>query len=99
MFTIQSNNFYSLKVLRERERFVSPSFVSFFLFYGIVKHNLALCRTWNWQITKLSVQYPVAAELPYLRSVVVCRPAWYHLHLSPLYNVLDHTNPTFSESL
>ena len=53
---------------------------------------------WNWQMTKLSVQYPLA-ELPYLRSVVVCRPAWYHLHLSPLFNVLDHINHIFSFDL
>ena len=28
---------------------------------------------------------------------VVVRPAWWHLLLSPLYDVLDHTNHTFSE--
>ena len=32
------------------------------------------------------------------RLFVVCRPAWWHLLSSPLYDVLDHTNHIFSES-
>ena len=35
-----------------------------------------------------------------LFSLLVCRSSpWWHLHLSPSYDVLDHTNHIFSESL
>ena len=51
-------------------------------------HIWRTCIVW---IAKLSIYTA-------LSSLFGC-PAWKHLHLSPLYDVLDHTNHIFSESL
>ena len=51
-------------------------------------HIWRTCIVW---IAKLSIYTA-------LSSLFGC-PAWKHLHLSPLYDVLDHTNYIFSESL
>ena len=62
-----------------------------------------LFRSPKNRIAKLSL--PTAQKLsspifPCLSLFVVVRrcPAWWHLPLSPLYDVLDHTNHKFSES-
>ena len=66
----------------------------------------AATNVWNWQCTSLlcpencETQPSIIQRLSstiFPCSFVVVPHRW-HLHLSPLYDVLDHTNHTFSES-
>ena len=86
-------------------------FKTFFYFLFVISTEGALSISQPGDPSRLStysLRCDIRSQTAFLRNlafqhpkILVClfvRPAWLQLHLSPLYDVLDHTNHTFSES-
>ena len=66
----------------------------------IEKFHATVTATWNKKMKSRMILRNSVSQCPLqLRCLSVCLSPWRHLHLSPPYDVLDHTDHIFSESL